>query len=199
MADAPRIGVTMRVVNANGYDEPRDALAQNWQPFLAAALPGAAWLPVPNLGAGAVRAYCETWGLNRLILTGGEDVGACAVRDATELDLLAWAQERSIPVLGICRGMQLMTVRAGGKLRPVAGHVRERHVLSGAITGSVNSYHGMGLDACPPGYRALARAEDGAIEAIGHETLPWAGWMWHPERETQFSAGDIERLREMFR
>lgn len=199
MASVPRIGVSMRVVEAAGYHEPRDALAQNWAPFLQAALPQAAWLPVPNLGAGAARAFCETWGLDRLILTGGEDIGTSPVRDATELDLLNWAQERALPVLGICRGMQLMAVRAGGRLRRVEGHVRSRHQLSGAIAASVNSYHGMGLDGCPPGYRVMATAEDGEVEAFAHASLPWAGWMWHPERETPFSAGDIERLREMFR
>jgi putative glutamine amidotransferase len=199
MAEPPRIGLTMRVVEAVGYHEPRDALAQDWAAFLQAALPGAAWLPVPNLGAGAARAFCETWGLDRLILTGGEDIGACAARDATERDLLAWAEDRSVPVLGICRGMQLLATHAGGGLRRVEGHVRRRHQLAGEITQGVNSFHGMGLDGCPPGYRVLATAEDGEIEAIAHRSLPWAGWMWHPERETEFSAGDIDRLREMFR
>ena len=199
MAEALRIGLTMRVVEAQGYHEPRDALAQNWAAFLQAALPEAAWLPVPNLGAGEARAYCEAWGLNRIILTGGEDIGACAARDATELDLLAWAGERRVPVLGICRGMQLLATQAGGKLRRVEGHVRQRHQLAGEITHAVNSFHGMGLDGCPPEYRVLATAEDGQIEAIAHRSLPWAGWMWHPERETEFSAGDMDRLREMFR
>ncbi len=45
-----RIGVSMRVMAAAGYSEDRDALAQIWAPFLAVALPGALWLPVPTLG-----------------------------------------------------------------------------------------------------------------------------------------------------
>lgn len=199
MADPVRIGLTMRVVQAQGYDEPRDALAQDWADLLAQAFgTRAAWLPVPNLGAGAARAWCEQWGIGGLILTGGEDPGACPRRDETELDLLEWARERSLPVLGICRGMQLMAVHAGGSLKPVAGHVRARHSLSGALAGTVNSYHALALAACPPGYGVLATAEDGEIEAMAHAQRRWAGWMWHPERERPASPADLARLREMF-
>lgn len=199
MADPVRIGLTMRVVQAQGYDEPRDALAQNWAGLLGAAFGSrAAWLPVPNLGAGSARAWCEQWGINGLVLTGGEDPGTCPTRDQTELDLLDWAGQRSLPVLGICRGMQLMAVHAGGKLKAVAGHVRARHALSGAVADSVNSFHGIALDGCPPGYRVLATAEDGVIEAMAHAQRPWAGWMWHPEREDPPGPGDLARLREMF-
>jgi len=199
MASGLRIGLTMRVVEATGYHEPRDALAQDWDAFLRAALPEAAWLPIPNVGRGAARRFCEQWGINRLILTGGEDPGTSPARDATEHDLLAWAQEHAIPLLGICRGMQVMTVLAGGRLRPVVGHVRTRHRLAGEFAHNVNSYHGQAPAGCPPGYRALAQAEDGEIEAIAHEQRPWEGWMWHPERETPPSKADLARLREMFR
>ena len=71
--DDLRIGITMRVLQAEGYSEPRDALSQEWSGFLSAALPNAAWLALPNLGAGHIRAYCEMWSINRLILSGGED------------------------------------------------------------------------------------------------------------------------------
>ncbi len=119
-----RIGITMRVLQAEGYSEPRDALSQEWSGFLSAALPNAAWLPLPNLGAGHIRAYCEKWCINRLILSGGEDVGVSRIRDETEFDLLGWAKERAVPVLGICRGMQMMSMGAGIDLKPVTNHVR---------------------------------------------------------------------------
>jgi putative glutamine amidotransferase len=200
MGEPLRIGLTMRVMQAPGYDEPRDALAQNWAAFLQAAFPqGAAWLPVPNLGAAAVRSYCEAWDLNRLILTGGEDPGVAPLRDETERALLAWARERRLPVLGVCRGMQMMTLAAGGALKPVAGHVRTRHALQGPLAGEANSFHAFSPAGCPPAYRVLASAEDGEIEAIGHERLPWFGWMWHPEREPSPRAADLARLREIFR
>jgi putative glutamine amidotransferase len=195
---ALRIGVTMRVLAAQGYYEPRDALAQDWANFLGAALPEAAWLPVPNLGANMVRAYCEKWGINRLILTGGEDIGVSAIRDETEQDLFIWAKERSVPILGVCRGMQMMAIFAGATLKPVTGHVCTRHILQGDFAHEVNSFHNYGLTECPPGFEVSATTEDSGIEAMRNTELNWEGWMWHPERERPFQLADIEQLRRMF-
>jgi len=192
-----RIGVTMRVLQAQGYYEPRDALAQKWSNFLSVALPDAAWLPVPNIGAKRILGYCEQWGINRLILTGGEDIGVSALRDETERELLIWAKERVVPVLGICRGMQLMAVWAGAVLKPVKGHVRTRHILQGDFVHEVNSFHNLGLVSCPQGFEVSARSEDGEIEAMCYSDSRWEGWMWHPERET-FQSADLERLQSLF-
>lgn len=193
-----RIGVTMRVLEAQGYREPRDALAQEWSDFLYVALPNAAWVPVPNLGANRVRAYCENWGINRLILTGGEDIGVSTIRDETEQELLTWARARTVPALGVCRGMQLMAVLAGVALKSVEGHMRTRHILQGDFVREVNSFHKYGLAECPRGFEVSARAEDGEIEAMCNTESRWEGCMWHPEREKPFQPADIDRLRKLF-
>ncbi len=49
-----RLGLTMRVVEASGYYEPRDALAHDWQHCLQRILPGACWMPIPNIGEGII-------------------------------------------------------------------------------------------------------------------------------------------------
>jgi putative glutamine amidotransferase len=196
--DGLRIGVTMRVLEAQGYREPRDALAQEWSVFLNVALPNAAWVPVPNLGANKVRAYCEKWGINRLILTGGEDIGVSTIRDETEQDLLTWARACTVPALGVCRGMQMMAVLAGVVLKSVEGHMRTRHILQGDFVHEVNSFHKYGLAECPRGFEVSARAEDGEIEAMCNTESRWEGCMWHPEREKPFQPADIDRLRKLF-
>ena len=69
-----RLGLTMRVTDAVGYNEPRDSLAQDWAAFMAVVLPEAIWLPIPNLGTEVGR-FVNEWELDGFILTGGNDVG----------------------------------------------------------------------------------------------------------------------------
>lgn len=194
---APRIGLTMRVVGATKYNEPRDAIAHDWSRFLNAAVPGVPWIFIPNLGAQDAVRFCENWKINRLIVTGGEDIGVSALRDDTEMGLLNWAECGKHQVLGICRGMQLMATRAGVLCRKVEGHATTRHYLNGEIRRDVNSYHNQAIYDCPRDFVVTAQAHDGTIEAIRHKFLPWSGWMWHPEREDAPKVEDIHALQKI--
>lgn len=206
---ARRIGVTMRETHPQSYREPRDALARVWGAFLAYALPEAAWMPVPNLGLG-VRDYAERWGLDGLILSGGEDPGRCPVRDRSERELLRWALAGHRPVLGVCRGFQLMQQHFGGRLARIDGgaHIARPHpvqLLPGAgplgkrirrLT--VNSYHGLGIRqrALAAPLQALALTADGYVEAA--ISPGFLGLMWHPERHRPARAFDRALVRWAF-
>ena len=133
-----------------------------------------------------------------VLLPGGSNIGDCPERDEFELALLDLAEENKLPLLGICRGMQLMGFRAGSKMKPVNNHIQSRHKLIGRINEVVNSFHELALKDCPIGYDVLASSTDGTIEAIKHKSLPWQGWMWHPEREKSFKSSDIKRIKAMF-
>ncbi len=188
------VAVSQRVDEWPERGERRDALDQRLVSWLLHA--GLVPVPVPNV------VDLPTW-LGRVtpqavVLSGGHDIGQCPERDRTEMALLAHAQAHGLPVLGLCRGMQLMAHWAGATLHPVTGHVRTRHQLQGRIQAEVNSYHGLALADCPAGFEVLARSEDGEIEAMAHRQLPWQGWMWHPEREPQFAEHDLLRLKELF-
>ncbi len=190
------VAVSQRVDAFPERNETRDALDQRLAAFLATC--GFMPVPVPNALGGEIRDWLNIVHPAAVVLSGGNDIGQCAERDDTELVLLTYAQERQLPVLGICRGMQMLAHWSGTGLHSVQGHVRARHRLTGEITGEVNSYHGFSLATCPVGFEVLARSEDGEIEAIRHQSLPWEGWMWHPEREENLVARDVQRIKALF-
>ena len=151
-----------------------------------------------------------------LLLCGGEDVDPSRYktkpsprlgevnlrRDAWEWLLLDEAVKRRLPVIGICRGCQLINVYFGGTLwqdlpseRP--GEVKHRgtHLHGVRIEGGsrlarslgceemqVNTSHHQAVRDLAPGFRAVAFAPDGVVEAIESETLPVAGVQFHPEK-----------------
>jgi putative glutamine amidotransferase len=157
-----------------------------------------------------------------LVLTGGEDVDPAFYghephpelgtvnldRDRTEFAALGLALERRMPVLAICRGIQLLNVAFGGTLfqhLPVqrahgviheqAAALNERWHCARVDPGSqlaeifgatdlfINSFHHQGIDHLGRGLRPVVWAEDGLIEGVEAEEYPWVmGVQWHPER-----------------
>ena len=202
------MAITQRIDSVAGRAELRDALDQRLVQWLVHAW----FLPVlvPNTlsatghpSGQALESWLQVIQPGALILSGGNDIGEYPARDDTERYLLSWAETKRVPVLGICRGLQMMAVWAGVDLVKKEGHVGTRHQLvvharKDEWPANVNSYHNWGLASCPAGFEVAAKAEDGSIEAITHSKLPWEGWMWHPEREAPFSPQDIKRLKRLF-
>ena len=191
--------ISQRIDRHPSRDETRDALDQAMTTWLTTA--GYLPFPIPNLldSRAHIVAWLEHLKPQYVVLSGGNDVGSLVHRDAVEWTLLEYAKANQLPLLGICRGMQMIAHYKSVPLEVVSGHRGSRHRITGEIQGEVNSYHQFGLSTCPDGYRILARSEDGCIEAIRSNEQPWEGWMWHPEREAEFTARDLERLRALFR
>jgi gamma-glutamyl-gamma-aminobutyrate hydrolase PuuD len=169
-------------------------------------------------------------GLDGIVLIGGGDVDprlfggdperasrVDRAQDDLEIDLLRRAEERGLPVLAVCRGMQLLAVAHGGTLRPLEGEAARRHGITprsleahgavvlpgtrlhGAIgTGPhrVSSTHLQAVDDPGPRLRVAARAEDGVIEAV---ELPGRrlvlGIQWHPEWESVAEPAQLAPFR----
>lgn len=187
------VAISQRVDFLADRNERRDSLDQRLVDWVSAL--GGLPFPVPNtLAKAQLPAWLEVVQPAAIVLSGGSDIGAFPERDALEQALLDHAEVKQLPVLGLCRGMQVLALRLGAGLHPVSGHVRTRHVLSGPYSGTVNSYHTL-APSCPRDCEVLARSQDGELEAFGHRTLPWQGWMWHPEREPAFTDTDLARGR----
>ena len=157
--------------------------------------------------------------LDAVILSGGPDVGPERYgaaphprtgaprpeRDASEIAVLHRALDRGIPVLGMCRGMQVLNVALGGTLTQhlpdVAGH--DGHNPSPGVFGtvevtldpesrtgqavgpsaSVRCHHHQALDVLGDGLVVTGRAADGIVEAVERpEGAFVVGVQWHPEQ-----------------
>jgi N5-(cytidine 5'-diphosphoramidyl)-L-glutamine hydrolase len=194
------IAVSQRIDFLRDRGETRDSIDQNLSELIL--LSGNLPVPVPNgLATSKDVSNLVDW-LKRtapqgVILSGGNDLGEYPIRDATEACLIHYAQEKLIPVLGICRGMQMLAHSFGASMRKVEGHVCTKHNLVGEVPWTVNSFHNFSISKCPDSFKVIACSEDGEIEGIKHTNLPWEGWMWHPERENPIREMEVNRVREL--
>ena len=187
-------------VDVSPHGERRDALDQRWSGFLGAC--GFVPVAAPNDPGRAldIVAVVEPAGL---LLTGGNDLacvgGDAPERDRTEAALIDWAIRTKRPILGICRGMQVLLARFGCDLVRVEQHVAVRHAIETVAGQSeVNSYHGFAVLDLQPPLEVLAHSPDGVIEGFRHPDYPIVGLMWHPERETPIRAADVRLVRDVF-
>jgi len=135
----------------------------------------------------------EEWGIH----THPNTTPVSSKRQAFELSLLMKIQEnREIPVLGICLGMQWMSLIAGGSLEqdlqePLAGHHADvLHQISGSLgEGLVHSHHHQAMNSVGS-LEVISIAEDGVIEAVRDSNCNWyIGVQWHPERTEDCNLG----------
>ncbi len=172
--------------------------------------------------------------LDALILIGGEDMDPTLMgdmpqrpffrlspeRDRAELALVRHTMACGLPMLGICRGMQVINIALGGRLYlhlPDIYGEHLPHVLPewGTVPHSVRlkpgsrlagwlqvehlqtacSCHHQAISRLGEGLRAVAWAEDGVLEAYEHETYPFLiGVQWHPE----LNAGEDPLQQRLF-
>lgn len=222
MATMPLIGISGSIETK----EPRVFLLQTY--FNAVSRAGAIPLLLnPHMSNAAIEQCMDA--LDGLLLAGGGDVDPrhfgqepvkeigeiIPIRDQVEFALIKAADSRRpMPILGICRGLQVLNVAAGGSLyqdlptqyptkdtallnhsqedsvNPTAHSVQLKsdsmlHKLLGAKALAVNSMHHQAVERPGSGYRVVAHSEDGVVEAIEHTDHPFRlAVQWHPERMT---------------
>ena len=194
------VAISQRVAVEPKSGERRDCLDQAWIKFMMVC--GLTPIQVPN-DIKAARSLCGALPLAGILLTGGNDLssygGDAPERDATEHLLIEIAEERMVPVLGVCRGMQMIQHHLGIPLERVSGHVACHQVIS--IDGEpaqVNSYHIFGATETRPPLEAWAFADDGVVKAVRHANGRTIGIMWHPERLNPFARRDIQLFQSFF-
>lgn len=174
---------------------------------------------VEQAGGIAVSYYCPPLdeSCDGLLLCGGNDVSpryygqentACEKldpkRDEAEIALIRSYMKLNKPILGICRGMQILNVALGGTMiqdigeqlhKTHSGHqepldkIHPIHTEPGSLIRAlwdenmmVNTIHHQAVDRLGDNLRVTAWSEDGLVEALEHEKLSMVGLQWHPER-----------------
>ena len=219
----PVIGLTTYLEQAKqGVWDVRAAfLPQQYFDSVTASGGVAVLLPPQPDPEGAAVAVLD--GLDGLILTGGLDVEPALYgaerhpltdparpdRDAWELALYRGAEERRMPVLAICRGLQLVNVAHGGSLHQHLPDAlgTERYRIGGGVFATnevtvdegsrlaeligpgaldVHSYHHQGIDRLGDGLVATARTDDGLVQAFESDGGGYlVGVQWHPEENRE--------------
>lgn len=193
------VACTMRQDIVSDGQELRDGLDVSWHQFLGSC--GACALLLPNHLATAAR-LIEECDPTAFLLTGGGDIcsisGVRGARDDIEALIVDIARRRRKPIVGICRGLQVLMADDGASIHRVFGHTNINHPVCGTIgPREVNSFHDYGANSLSRNYEILARASDGTIEMARHAELPWLGVGWHPERQSSFHPEDILWVRSI--
>ena len=211
-----RIGITQRVMKHPHHNEVMDCLDVTWAKLLTSIniIP----VPLPLMSSGFTADMWQELQLEGLILSGGNTLVDYAdetdapdnlspERDAYEKALLDAALSTHTPILGICRGLQIINVYFGGQLVKIKGHAGTRHDLIAEeanqlfeLPTEVNSFHDCAVlrEGLGENLTSLAYDPEGHIEALCHKHHKVLAIMWHPEREIQPSKIDCQLIKGHF-
>jgi len=189
-----KIGITLRIVKAQNYDEMRDAISHDWVTFLEQI----DFMPIliPN-NLGDVNSFLKDVKFDGFILSGGDNKGDNSLRDNTENEIIKFGIQNKIPIFGVCRGMQVLNEYFEGSTEKNQNdsHVENMHLLElnedytkilGAPSITVNSFHHNIIKEknLSKEFESFAvTKDDNTIEGFHHKSLIIVGVMWHPERE----------------
>lgn len=188
-----KIGISCRVTNAINYDEKRDSISHDWINFFNKL--NFSPIIIPNQ-IEHLDSFLNEIKIDGIILSGGDNIGDFPERDSTEKKLIEYSIEKKLPMLGVCRGMQILNHYFGGNHEEnlLQTHVKTHHKISlidnkfnlnNSEIISVNSFHNNlisseNLAKCLKSF-AISQS-DGFVEGFIHDSLPILGVMWHPER-----------------
>jgi len=166
-------------------------------------------------------------GIDGVLMPGGADIdprnygqkpatdelyGIDPLQDAVDISLIRHVLSTGLPMLAICRGMQITNVALGGTLVQHMNHPHLHHVAPVTVesdaeelglsvaTLEASCYHHQAIDRVADGLTVIARAAEGHVEAVKIESAGWAfGVQWHPEDNYDTEPGQLEIFERFVR
>ena len=200
-----KIAFTQKIEKFKKYKETRDALDQRWVDFAIKLN----LIPVilPNINPIYTKKLLDKNLPDIIVLTGGNDnylknfknINAFKKRDDFEISIIKYAIKKKIPLIGVCKGMQLINIFFNGKISKINNHVKKNHKIHFSkqnkkkFSENVNSFHNWGIKENELGSDLIGIAFDSKnnIESFIHKNKKIIGIMWHPERYKKFNKKDI--------
>lgn len=206
------VGISLRVVEATNYKEPRDSISHDWIRYLSRY--DVTPVLIPNVLSN-VSEFIKSIKPSALILSSGNNISpqnknerqegiddVSLDRDHTEREIIQYAIDNRVPLLGVCRGMQMLNVYFDGSLLrnltdlcgTSAVHANATHEIEidemrindmlnpdDLVT---NSYHNQAvtLSTLSSQLETFVMTGYEVVEGLYHPNLPIAGIQWHPER-----------------
>lgn len=206
-----KIAITQRLIENESYYEIREALDIQWGKLLKEL----DFLPIVLPYGVDFKSYFKYVKVDGIILTGGNDLASLSsnrlsvIRDDFEKDLIRYAIDNNIPLMGFCRGMQIIGEFFNCSLKPIKDQVGIHHTLlvnkdSKYLSelekiDKVNSYHNYALFDVKEEILISSTDEKNIIKAIEHKKYKIFAQMWHTEREYPFNGSELNLIKEFFK
>ena len=187
------------------------------------AIAAAGFLPVLVPSLADTNAVAEIMDrVDALVLTGAIKDSDLKKRNEFDFMLIRMALDRGLPVVGFCRGHQVINRYFGGKVERIPAGLKPKIVHKGKVSAyiqdtfhemevvpgsrlsrvvkakrvTINTSHKYHVTKLGKGLKVSARSDDGVIEALEHETLPVTGFQFHPERSFRAHPLHLDMIRE---
>ena len=205
-----KIAVTQRLIKNESYYEIREALDINFSKLIKAC----GFLPIILPYNIDFKEYFREFNIEGVILTGGNDLNnfkkneLSKKRDDFENRLIKFCIQSKIPILGICRGMQIIAEYFGSNFKKIHGEVGVRYKLKPNNNSRyynylknldlLNSYHNYTIEKISDEFLISGTDNKGIIKAIEHKKEKIFCQMWHSEREKKFRKSEIDLINGFF-